>query len=405
MTGLLTVLALYVGCSGPDFSGAILPPDEPNRDTYQAPDTDTEDTEEPTEPTDSKKDSAETGAPPETAAAVETGTTVETDTLVETGDGAPDTAKPGDGESGSVDTGETGMFSRDTSVFINRFVDCNNQPTAPLSLRTFSYARGYHDVAFDEAGNQYGLANGDITKTPFLGPTGIFKPNQGTVQGLDFIANGDMVVARNSDQTIVKIDPAGAVTILATNINAYGVTIGPDDMAYVGDGTNVYRIDTAVGGATVLVPAMSNFVPRVVNWSPDLSTMYIVNIVGGGLVHSVPVDANLDPIGTPTVFASGVGDSWHDGLGVDACGNLYVPEFWSSGLYKVTPQGVVSTVIQVSGALQNFYGHGVEWGSLAGGWRDDAIYMPQPYNGNTMGEVVIGIPKARDPNWVVINAP
>ena len=222
---------------------------------------------------------------------------------------------------------------------------------------------------------------------------------------MDFLANGDLVVARTSNQTISKIDPSGAVTILASNLNVYGVTIGPDDMAYVGDGNAVYRVDTVNGGATQIVPPMGGFVPRVVNWSPDLSTMYIVNIVGGGLVHSVPVDKNLDPVGTPTVFASGVGSSWHDGLGVDACGNLYIPEYWSGGMYKVDPQGVVTTILQANGSFSNMYGHGVEWGRGIGGWRDDAIYFPQPYNGNTMGEIVLGIPKARDPNWIVLNAP
>ena len=38
------------------------------------------------------------------------------------------------------------------------------------------------------------------------------------------------------------------------------------------------------------------------------------------------------------------------------------------------------------------YGHGVVWGRGLGGWRPDAIYMPQPYNDAKVREVVIGVP-------------
>ena len=40
-----------------------------------------------------------------------------------------------------------------------------------------------------------------------------------------------------------------------------------------------------------------------------------------------------------------------------------------------------------------------------GGWRDDAIYMPQPYNGDTLGEVVLGVPARGNPNYQAINVP
>jgi hypothetical protein len=38
-------------------------------------------------------------------------------------------------------------------------------------------------------------------------------------------------------------------------------------------------------------------------------------------------------------------------------------------------------------------------------WREDAIYIPQPYDGNTVGEVVVGIPGRKYNNgyYEVIN--
>ncbi len=39
----------------------------------------------------------------------------------------------------------------------------------------------------------------------------------------------------------------------------------------------------------------------------------------------------------------------------------------------------------------------------SGGWRSDALYVPQPYNGESVTEVVVGVP-GRDYDGPVINA-
>ena len=39
------------------------------------------------------------------------------------------------------------------------------------------------------------------------------------------------------------------------------------------------------------------------------------------------------------------------------------------------------------------YGHGTEWGNGVGGWREDAIYIPLPYNDAKVRELVIGVPE------------
>jgi hypothetical protein len=40
-----------------------------------------------------------------------------------------------------------------------------------------------------------------------------------------------------------------------------------------------------------------------------------------------------------------------------------------------------------------------------GGWRHDAIYVTQPYNGNTVVEVDIGVPSRDWPGVTAINLP
>jgi len=85
------------------------------------------------------------------------------------------------------------------------------------------------------------------------------------------------------------------------------------------------------------------------------------------------------------------GVAWLDGLTVDACGNLYVPNYETSAVYRIAPDGVVGLYLEQT--LEQ-YGHGLEWGSGVGGWREDALYLPQPYDDATVVEVVVGVPGA-----------
>ena len=53
---------------------------------------------------------------------------------------------------------------------------------------------------------------------------------------------------------------------------------------------------------------------------------------------------------------------------------------------------------------QAFYGHGVVWGTGVGGFREDALYLPLPYNNNLVTELIIGVP-SKNWNGTVVNAP
>jgi len=158
----------------------------------------------------------------------------------------------------------------------------------------------------------------------------------------------------------------------------------------VANGTQVYRVDPDDDEREILLDlgGASSWSTRAVNFSPALDRMYIASL-GEGQVFAVDLDGDMDPEGDPYVFASGVGDSWQDAVGVDACGNLYVPEYFSNTLYRISPGGDVQPYIYWE---EGKYGHGLEWGSGIGGWKADAIYLPQPYDGDTVVEVVIGVP-------------
>jgi hypothetical protein len=107
---------------------------------------------------------------------------------------------------------------------------------------------------------------------------------------------------------------------------------------------------------------------------------------------------------TPQVFATAVGEGWHDGVAVDACGAMYVPEYWSSRMYRVTSDGSVNIFFDWGAIDDSAYGHGAVFGHGIGGWREDAIYAPMPYDGNKVQEVVVGVP-SRSWGGTVVNTP
>lgn len=93
------------------------------------------------------------------------------------------------------------------------------------------------------------------------------------------------------------------------------------------------------------------------------------------------------PVGEARLFASQVGGGFHDGLGVDGCGNLFVADYQTSGLHRVTPDGKVALYQQWD---TQTYGHSLSGGS--GGWDELSLYLPQPFNDDTVVKVEIGVP-------------
>ena len=198
--------------------------------------------------------------------------------------------------------------------------------------------------------------------------------------------------------------------LIAGDIPTYVVRVGPDGMIYttngeVGRDNVVQRVHPETGEVEVVVRGRDGSPPfqaRVLDFSPDLSRMYMGTHVLGS-VYVVDLDEDLNAVGVPRVLAPSVG-SWHDGLGVDACGYLWIASYDDQSTYRVSPDG--SEVVRVLRSTfdEGMYGHGVAWGSGVGGFREDALYLPQPVNGGTVGEAIIGVPY-RTWDGTVINAP
>ena len=177
-------------------------------------------------------------------------------------------------------------------------------------------------------------------------------------------------------------------------------------MLYTAGSQGVSRIDPVTGAASILISPGSNWEPHSINFNVGFTKLYIgtVEWANQGRVYGVELDANLDPIlSTLQVFASGVGEGWHDGVEVDICGYVYIPDYWTSRLYRIHPDGTPEVFVDWSWDT-NQYAHGALFGNGVGGFREDALYVPMPYNGNTVKEIVVGVPR-RDWAGIALNAP
>ena len=305
------------------------------------------------------------------------------------------------------ETGDTGATTptADTGVE-ERVIDCDRIPVQIVSQQEIVGPKGYHDLAFTDDGYVIGQgAFGDLMRADAYGGIGPFVPNVGETQQMTWLPNGDLAVA--SLQGILRVTPAGAKTVINPDVRPYGLITGPDGKLYAADQDKVLRVDPATGGQEVLLRsgALPFGAPRVLQFDLTYTHMYIGTISGRqGRIYVVEVGPDLTPIGQPTVFATGVGSGgYHDAIGIDICGYLYIPEYDTAALYRVSPSGQVQNLLQ-SGLLHRDYAHGLEWGLGVGGFRQDAIYVTQPYDGYRVLELVIGVP-SRDWGGTAINVP
>ncbi|MCB9674547.1 MAG: SMP-30/gluconolactonase/LRE family protein [Alphaproteobacteria bacterium] len=287
------------------------------------------------------------------------------------------------GETGDTAVPFTGHTGPDIPVF-----DCTNLTTDP-AVSTVQGARGYHGLAFDTLGNLVGSDGSSLVRVDETGTPSLWVPNISSGQQMEFMPDGDLAFSA-SNGAIRRISQAGNNTVIASNVSAYGLIIGPDGFIYTANQSQVHRINPTNGNRVVYVSGVPS--PKVINWSPELDKFYIGTNGQGGAIYVVDVDpATNMPMGTPTLFAN-TSNTWHDALAVDVCGNLYVAEFWDRRLWRFTPDGQGTVLVQYP---SNLYGHGFVFGSGIGVWDAMSGYVPQPYNGNTVGKIEIGLPDRR----------
>jgi hypothetical protein len=303
------------------------------------------------------------------------------------GDSDSDSDSDSDGDSDADGGGDTDTDTESGTDVDTDTWDCGALPTAPIAIEELVGPVGYHDVAFDGDGLIVGYDGYNLMKTTITGPPEVFVASLSYPQGLEYLPDGDLVAATYNNG-LVRINPAGTVTTLAPSLNSvYGVTVGPDGMVYCADNTSLYRVDPSDGTYEVIASGIS---ARGMDFSPDLTRMYITSAGGMGQIYVAYLDDDLNLIDTPSIFTTiPGGGTYLDGIRVDACDNLWVPNYNTSNLYRISTEGTVITYYDWPD-LTN-YGHGIKWGSGIGGWDDTSVYMPQPYGGYGVVRFEVGV--------------
>ncbi len=264
---------------------------------------------------------------------------------------------------------------------------CANPPSEALEDNTLADARAYHGIGFDAVdGTLIGWDGSSLMKSEYTGARRVFVPGVYNVEQMDRLPDGDWAYADNNTGALMRLGPGGATSVIASGLGfIYGVATGPDGMVYV-TYDSVTRVDPDTGASEVVLATVSGETAHAINFNLDSTVMYIATI-GSGTVYAMDLDADLNAASVPRAFATGMG-SWMDGLELDECGNLYVPNYSNSMLWRISPDGATNT--RMVTASSTYYGHGVVWGNGVGGWDTTTLYQPQPYNNYGVREVRIG---------------
>ena len=165
-----------------------------------------------------------------------------------------------------------------------------------------------------------GKTNGTGTAARFYLPTGIAADS-----------SGNIYVADTGNNTIRKVTPEGAVTTLAGSAGNPGSTDGTGTGARFAflNGSSVPNGVAVDGGGNVFVADSANHTIRKVTPGGVVST----------LAGSAGVSGSLDGSGSAALF------NYPEGIAVDASGYVYVADTFNGTIRKVSPGGVVTTLV------------------------------------------------------------
>jgi hypothetical protein len=266
-------------------------------------------------------------------------------------------------------------------------VNCQSLPMSPVPRTALPGYVASEDLAFDDDGHVIESDTLNIYKTTRAGQRKTFVNNLQFRAGMRLTPAGKLIVNGDSDGTLYRIDEDGSRHPLMTGLQyPNGMEIDQQGFVYFTDQSaeKVYRVDPATGANTVITTGVPQ--PNGLTFNTTYDVLYIGSFCGSnGTIYQIPIDANGNP-GALTTFKSGVGSGCHDGMAVDACGNVYVADYGESTIYRISADASDTRVIVNGGGS---YQPNFDWGSGVGGWDPHKLYIVGV--GEGLWEVDLGV--------------
>lgn len=300
--------------------------------------------------------------------------TEETDAPTPTGE---ETAETGDDFTGM--TGDSDPY------------DCANPPPVPYTFTSLQNFGDAEDFDFDMLGNHVSVGlDGNLVGRDINGSTSLIAPNVANGTACTrMLPDGNFVVCDVAANSLLKVDTTtGQKTTLLSGLSyPNGAEVDLDGFIYVAEqsGGRVLRVNSDTGEATLIANGLA--APNGVIFSPDYQTLYVGSF-GAGRVWAID-RTGPDTFEDPRVLVVQQGSTGgFDGINVDICGNVYITEFTTGRVARVSPDG---TQVDLAVTLPSFWIPNVRWGTGRDGWSDTTMYVSDRSQGRLFA-IDVGIP-------------
>ena len=162
-------------------------------------------------------------------------------------------------------------------------------PVTPSILTGFS---GAENFAFDASGNLVSNVNGSILEESKSGNTSVLATSVDETAGMQFLSNGDLVVASITHGELWAFTTDGERRTIRTELqNPAGLAIDQDDLIYVaepGEG-RILQVHPTTGETTIVAQGLVT--PHGLSFSPDYRALYVGSF-GDGSLNTVLATSN-----------------------------------------------------------------------------------------------------------------
>ena len=350
----------------------------------------------------------------------------------------------GSGGRGGSGTGGTAAGGGGGSMVA---VDCSKVAKSPASVETLTGFLSSEDFVLDNDGNYVGVDdNENLVRIGQDKKKKLWVPAVGDVAGMTILPDGSLVFCNVDKGSLQRVQTNGSVvTVLGGLLYPNGLDLGPDGFVYVAENGagRVRRVNLDTGEFTVVAMGLQG--PNGVAFGTDASTLYVGSFEGSGVYRvKIPAPGQL---GQASVFARPNGSQLKepvlacpamkegetcsvpgqftggtcrrianvidcvkditigpcddqgctsaqfgggiDGLGVDACGNVYASEYRHGNLWRISPEGKIEQLAK----LNAMWIPNLKWGRGVGLFKRDVLYVADRDEGRLFA-VSVGVPAA-----------